>query len=112
MSGGMETQTQEGWMEAADVSEFESSDRKLIDLGGDRQIGLFKLEDGFYAISAWCSHQKALLMDGFVEAGEIECPLHGARFDLRTGKNLSFPAVRPVAAYEVKVEDGKIYIKS
>ena len=99
------------WVEAADVSEFEKTDRKVVDLGGDRQVGLFKLEDGFYAIDAWCSHQKALMVIGEITDHELMCPLHGARFDLRTGRHLSLPAVKPVNRYDVKVEGTKIYLK-
>lgn len=99
------------WKEAATESEFTDTDRKLVDFGGEKQVGLFKLDDGYFAISAWCSHQKASLMHGERDGHELMCPLHGARFDVRTGKHLSMPAVRPVARYSVKVEDGKIYIK-
>ncbi len=99
------------WLEAGKEEEFAKTDRKLVDFGGEKQIGLFKLEDGYYAISAWCSHQKASIVHGDLEGHELMCPLHGARFDVRTGKNLSLPAVRPVPHYPVKVEDGTIYIK-
>jgi nitrite reductase/ring-hydroxylating ferredoxin subunit len=99
------------WIEVADVSEFKHTDRKLVDLGGSHQIGVFKLPDGFYAVSAWCSHQKATIIHGDVEGYEIECPLHAARFDLRDGRNTCLPAVRPIASYEVKVENDKVMLK-
>ncbi|HEY8241544.1 MAG TPA: non-heme iron oxygenase ferredoxin subunit [Kiritimatiellia bacterium] len=99
------------WVEVAAIDEFKDTDRKLVDLGGDRQIGLFKLADEFFAVSAWCSHQKSSLVHGDVYNHEIECPLHGARFDLRTGQHRSLPAVRPIARYDVKVEDGKVLLK-
>lgn len=98
------------WKEAADVSEFTGVDRKLVDFGGALQIGLYKVGDEFLATSAWCSHQRAIIVHGDIVDGTIECPLHAARFDLRTGKNLCLPAVRPILRYDVKVEDGKIYI--
>lgn len=99
------------WHLVAEEGEFKETDRKLVDLGGNHQIGLFKQPDGFYAISTWCTHQKTTMIHGEVCDGALECPLHGARFDLRTGRNLCLPAVRPVARYDVKVEDGRIYIK-
>jgi len=102
----------ENWVEAATVAEMESSDRKLVDLGGEKQIGLFKVDGEFYAVGAWCSHQKSSLLPGSVDGHELMCPLHGARFDLRNGKHLSLPAVRPIPSYDVKVEDDKIYIKA
>ncbi len=100
------------WREAATEEEFAKTDRKLVDFGGEKQIGLFKVDDKYHAISAWCSHQKASMVHGDLEGHELMCPLHGARFDVRTGKNLSLPAVRPVARYPVKVEDGTVYIKA
>jgi len=99
------------WVEVADVTEFKDTDRKLVDLGGENQIGLFKLPDGFYAVSAWCSHQKSSIVHGDVHNHEVECPLHGARFDLRTGRHLSLPAVRPIARFDVKVDGNKILLK-
>jgi len=99
------------WIEIATVDEFKHTDRKLVDLGGSHQIGLFRLPDGFHAVSAWCSHQKATIIHGDIEGYEIECPLHAARFDLRDGRHLCLPAVRPIKAYETKVEDGRILLK-
>jgi len=52
------------------------------------------------------------MIHGEVVDHELECPLHGARFCLRTGRNLCLPAVRPVPRYELKVEDGKIFLKT
>ncbi len=100
------------WQVAAEESEFAETDRKLVDFGGDKQIGLFKIDGKYYAIGAWCSHQKTSLVHGEIEDHEIMCPLHGARFDLRNGKHLSMPAVRPIPSYAVKVEEGKILIKA
>lgn len=99
------------WIEVAKTSEFELTDRKLVDLGGHDQIGLFKVGNQFHAVSAWCSHQKTTILTGDVEDFEIECPLHGARFDLRTGKNLCLPAVKPIASYPVKVEGDTVYLR-
>ncbi len=99
------------WVEVASTAEFETSDRKLVDLGGDKQIGIFKREDGYFAVSIWCSHQKTTMIHGDVIDHELECPLHGARFCLRTGKNLSLPAVRPIPHFDVKVEGTKIFLR-
>jgi len=76
-----------------------------------KQIAICKLKDGFYAIDNRCSHEEAYLSEGEIEDGKIECPMHGAVFDIKTGKNLSLPAVLPVKTYPVKVENGRIYIQ-
>lgn len=99
------------WKEVAVVSEFEKTDRKLVDLGDGKYIAVFKLEDGFFAIDGICSHEKASMILGEVCDHEVMCPLHGARFDLRTGRHLSLPAVRPVASYPVKVEGNRISVE-
>ena len=102
------------WVDVASVDEFDTTDRKLLSLDETTQVGLFKVGDTFRAVSAWCSHQRMSLMEGPVDAdaGEIMCPFHGARFDLATGKQLSLPAMRPIPVYEVKVEEGRIYLRS
>ncbi len=60
--------------------------------------------DDWYAIYDECSHAAIPLSEGDVEGTEIECWLHGSRFDLRTGKPTNLPATEPVAIYPVKVE--------
>lgn len=100
------------WTPVASLSEFESTDRKYCEISDDLQIALFKHEeDGeFYAVDVWCSHQRVSLMNGDLEDYELMCPLHGACFDIRTGKHLSLPAVKPINAYPVKTEDGQLFV--
>lgn len=100
-----------GWQKVAKTDEFVEADRKLIDVGEGRQIGLFKVGGEYYAVDAWCSHQRASLMPGEVEGYEIVCPVHGARFDLRTGRHLSLPAVRPIRRYNLRVVGTDIEIE-
>lgn len=100
------------WIEVAAVAEFEGTDRKYCEVSEDVQAALFQHEDGnYYAVEVWCSHQKVSLMNGDLDDYELMCPLHGACFDLRTGKHLSLPAVKPIESYPVKVEDGSIFIE-
>ena len=99
------------WVQLAETKEFEITDRKYVELTPMKHVGLFKVGDEYFAIDAWCSHARASLVHGEVVDHEVQCSLHGARFDLRTGRHLSPPAVRPVARHEVKVEDGKILVK-
>jgi 3-phenylpropionate/trans-cinnamate dioxygenase ferredoxin subunit len=101
------------WVKVADESEFDLTDRKYVEVDDDIQIGLFKLEENekYYAIEAWCSHQKVSLVTGYVDGFEITCPLHAARFDLRDGKHKCLPAVKPVESFAVKVAGGEIFIQ-
>ncbi|MBK6874389.1 MAG: non-heme iron oxygenase ferredoxin subunit [Kineosporiaceae bacterium] len=63
-----------------------------------------------HAIADTCSHADVSLAEGEVEDCSIECWLHGSRFDLRTGKPLALPAIRPVAVYPVSLEAGQVLV--
>jgi 3-phenylpropionate/trans-cinnamate dioxygenase ferredoxin subunit len=63
-----------------------------------------------HAIDDTCSHANVSLSEGDVEDGEIECWLHGSRFDLRTGKPTGLPATTPIAVYPVKIDGGDVFV--
>lgn len=77
---------------------------------GDHFIALFNLEGRIYATEAYCTHALALLTEGRVLGEEIECPLHAARFSIKTGKALCEPATEDLKTYPVKVENGAIFV--
>lgn len=77
-----------------------------------KEIALFKLEDGIYATENSCSHEYSELCDGMIIENDVYCPKHGSRFDIRTGEVKDLPATRPVKTYEVKVEEGVVYVKA
>ena len=58
-----------------------------------------------------CSHAEASLAEGDVFGLEVECPRHGSAFDLRTGEPHALPATQPVPVYDVKVEDGMVFLR-
>ncbi|MBX9701387.1 MAG: non-heme iron oxygenase ferredoxin subunit [Acetobacteraceae bacterium] len=78
---------------------------------GDVQIAVVRLADGIFAVNDVCTHEYALLSEGFCEDGKLECPLHQACFDLRTGKALNEPAEVDVATYPTKVENGAVFVQ-
>ena len=65
----------------------------------------------FYAIDNLCTHDGGPLGEGKLANGTVECPRHGARFDLRTGAVRALPAVRPVKTYGVEVEGEEICVE-
>jgi 3-phenylpropionate/trans-cinnamate dioxygenase ferredoxin subunit len=75
-----------------------------------KRIAVCHAEDGVYAIDDRCTHDNGPLGEGELTDDEIECPRHGARFDIRTGKALCLPAVGAVATYAVEIRDGEIWI--
>ena len=76
----------------------------------DRFVALCNVEGEFHAFEDVCTHQFTHLSDGEFEGSEVRCPLHGARFDVKTGAAKSLPAVKPVPKHEVKVENGNVYV--
>ncbi|GAA5173226.1 bifunctional 3-phenylpropionate/cinnamic acid dioxygenase ferredoxin subunit [Pseudonocardia eucalypti] len=83
----------------------------------DVPIAVFRVEsdggpgDTVYAIDDTCTHQKASLADGWVEDCRVECPLHAACFDLRTGESDSPLIRKPVRTHQVVVADGQVYVR-
>ena len=70
----------------------------------DRKIAVYRIDGAYYAIDDICTHDGGPLAEGEVEGDEVICPRHGARFSIRTGAALSFPAITPVDTYPVRVE--------
>lgn len=98
------------WIEAFKEAEFSGTVR-VVEYDGE-PIAVFKLADGYYAISDTCSHAEASLSEGeIVEGCQIECPMHGATFDIKTGQNTGFPAVVPVKSYKTRCEKGSVFIE-
>jgi 3-phenylpropionate/trans-cinnamate dioxygenase ferredoxin subunit len=73
-------------------------------------VALFRTEEGVFALDDVCSHEYSRLSEGDVWGGEVYCPKHGSRFSLATGAVTGLPATQPVRTWQVKVEDGGIWI--
>ena len=79
----------------------------------DLEIGVFNCAGELLAIEDRCSHDDGLLVEGELDEATctVECPRHGSKFDLRTGKPLNLPAYEPVDTFPVAVHDGMITIE-
>ena len=97
------------WVRVASTNEVRPGERLIVELE-DRNVALFHVDGEYYCIADVCTHDGGPVAEGELDGYEIECPRHGARFDIRTGAVLSFPAVVPVPSYEVKVEGPDIYL--
>lgn len=73
-------------------------------------VAIFNLNNKYYALKDQCSHMNLPLSDGLLVDGVVVCAYHGAEFDIKTGEALSLPAVEPVEAFEVRIEDEQIYV--
>jgi nitrite reductase/ring-hydroxylating ferredoxin subunit len=76
----------------------------------DRFVALCNVDGEFHAFEDVCTHQFTHLSEGEFTGSEVKCPLHGAKFDVKTGAAKSLPAVKPVPKHEVKVENGNVYV--
>jgi NAD(P)H-dependent nitrite reductase small subunit len=75
-----------------------------------KDIGVFLVDGAYYAIENICPHAYALLSQGFVEDGKVECPLHEAVFDIRSGRCLREPGGRDLTTYPIRVEGSQVQI--
>ncbi len=93
----------------AGISELENGGPLIIDIDGS-PIAVFQIAGEYFAIADVCSHDDGPVAEGELADHEIECPRHGARFDLRSGKALTLPAVVDIPAYPVRVEGEEILV--
>ena len=82
-----------------------------VDQVDGRQIAVCNVDGTFYAIDDVCTHDDGPLAEGYLEGDELECPRHGARFDVKTGQALTLPAVMDVTSYPVQVEGDEIKVQ-
>ncbi len=81
----------------------------VVEVDG-RAVALCNVGGAVYAIDDVCTHDGGPLDQGELDGDQIECPRHGARFDVKTGKALTLPAVRGVHRYVTEVRDGDIFL--
>lgn len=102
---------QQGWVRVAAVAEVPEG-QVIGCRAGDKEIAVYHLAGGeFRATSNVCTHEYAQLSDGWLEGATIECPLHAAQFDVRTGEVLAPPADVALEVFEIRVADGDILVK-
>lgn len=98
------------WLEVLTEDQVPPERGVRVDVAGER-IAVFRDGGRYYAIGDRCSHAEASLSEGEVFDGEVECPRHGAIFDLATGAAKALPATRPVPTFPVRVRDGVIELE-
>ena len=98
------------WTTAAKTGEIPVGQLKPVEVGGKRLL-ICHTADGFYAIDDTCTHDDGPLVDGWLDGDAIECPRHGARFEVKTGAVLCLPAPLPIRSYPVQVEGEEIKVR-
>jgi 3-phenylpropionate/trans-cinnamate dioxygenase ferredoxin subunit len=99
------------YVKVASTGEILDGQRKLIDFE-EVTVALFNVDGRYYCIEDVCTHDGGPVAEGELDGYSIECPRHGALFDIRDGRVLSMPAVVPVPKYEVRIEGEDIFIES
>ena len=97
------------WQRIASLSEIAVDAVLGVDVEGS-PVALYLLANEVFATAGICTHAMALLSDGFVEDGKIECPLHQSQCDIRSGKALCAPATEDLRTYAVKLDGDEILI--
>jgi 3-phenylpropionate/trans-cinnamate dioxygenase ferredoxin subunit len=99
-----------GFVTVAQVGDVEPGTVRVVELDG-RSLCLGLTEDGEWgAIDNVCTHDGGTLGEGELDGELVECPRHGARFDLFTGRVRALPAVRGVNAYDVRIEGDDVQV--
>jgi len=97
------------WRAAAKLDELGEEEPLGVVIEG-QPLALFKIGGRVYATHNVCTHEHAILSDGYVDGDCIECPLHQARFHIPTGEVRAAPATEPIKTYATKVENGQIFV--
>jgi 3-phenylpropionate/trans-cinnamate dioxygenase ferredoxin component len=97
------------FIEIAPLDQLPHGERLFVEISG-KPIVLFNLAGKLFAIGDVCSHDNGPVGDGEIDENEIICPRHGGRFDIRTGKAASLPALVDIPSYPVRVELGMVQI--
>jgi 3-phenylpropionate/trans-cinnamate dioxygenase ferredoxin component len=107
----MSEQAEMAAVRVGETNDLPEGSQTEVQVGG---VNVVVVCDGgqYYALRNMCSHQNFPLLGGEVSMGRITCTKHGARFELSTGKAKALPAVKPVAIYRTRVEDGVVWVEA
>lgn len=99
------------WKPITLVSNISETNTTLQAEFGGKPICIYNIDGDIYATQDICPHGNARLSEGYVEDGTIECPLHQGVFNVRTGAPLCPPVTTNLECYDIKVEEGQVFIK-
>jgi 3-phenylpropionate/trans-cinnamate dioxygenase ferredoxin subunit len=98
------------WVNVVAVGDLNPGEHMLVEVE-DADIVLINLDGEFYAIEDVCTHDGSEISSGCLIDGSIECPRHGARFDIRTGEVTAPPAYEPIDTFPVQVVEGVVQVR-
>ncbi len=97
------------YITVANTDELKPGDRIVVDVE-NHYVAIFNVDGKYYAIEDVCTHDDGPLAEGELFGTIIECPRHGAQFDITNGKVVRMPAITPVPWYPVRVEGDEIQV--
>ena len=100
----------DGFVKVAQVSEINPGEMISVDFPSGDAVLIANVDGNIHACDDICSHAYASLSEGDINGPEIECPLHGALFNVTTGEALTPPADAPIKVYRVQVEGDDILV--
>lgn len=98
------------WVDVDAVANLPEGSVSLVDVEGT-EVAVFNIGGQFYAIEDVCTHDGGPLAEGEVQGFEIECPRHGARFDLRSGRVTAPPAYEDISTLQVCIRDDRVQVR-
>ena len=98
------------WVKVARAADVQDGRAMVVQAKG-RRLALARADGRLYAVQDLCTHDNGPLGEGAVIEETVECPRHGARFDLKTGRPVNLPAMVPVKTYPVKVLGDDILVE-
>jgi nitrite reductase/ring-hydroxylating ferredoxin subunit len=96
-------------VKVCDLPELPPGKARMIEVDGV-EIGVFRVDDDFYAIQNTCPHRQGYLHEGHLQGTKITCPWHFAVFDLKSGEVLQGPAESNLRTYRVLCQNGEIKV--
>ena len=101
--------TVQQWVAVATKDDIQPGEGFRVEID-EVPVAIWNVDDEYYATDDTCSHEESSLVEGDLWGEVIECALHGAQFDVRTGAVLSLPAVFPIKSYPVRVDGETVYV--
>jgi 3-phenylpropionate/trans-cinnamate dioxygenase ferredoxin component len=101
---------EQGFVYAVNAADVPDDEPLGVEIDG-RQVAIYRIDGEYFATENVCPHQYALMSEGYLEDGCIECPLHQARFDVRTGAAQCGPVDRGLRVYRVALEAGAVLVE-
>ena len=100
----------EDYVKVAESKDIGTSSMKAVEVDGET-VCVINADGNYYAIGNVCTHVGGPLDEGTLDGFEVECPWHGSKFDIRTGKATKPPATSAVPKYDVKIEGNDILVR-